>query len=582
MARGERRAGGRDISRGLARVRGSLLPFGLVAVVVGCAGGTGPQGPQAITCTVARPECDMEALQNGAIVCTDWELEAVQGDPITATTCYDPSKDGTMMQKCAADFCSLSQSRDGFNDVADNAKCSITKASAAPFSGTGVCSVEGGATRLAEVIYTTRFRQCIPNATDPEVCDSLNIVPNSATMCFQTSEPILPSIFIFPAGTLDQDGDVDILSVALDSPKCNPVGIGLETSELVYSATPGVVATASGAGLTAPISATGGVVAVRQNCSDDVLGCLPTSLDQLRINVSNMTVAGAALSNVVISNAVPAPVVTTFNSEGPPTFSLASGSLNLVLDGELNGARTLLPIANSAPLPLVATSAGFNLAGSLAIDNLDASGKPLMITVATNVSGTPANAQQLACAGESGIQRLLGFEDVVSWSSTQATLSPVTTPVTQGCGALGIAGQGYMTIASAPFATSAVTPEPALSVDLFIPGNQPNQFYLGALQMYLTCPSANVFNAYIGQDGAHGEAAERVLDVPLPAPVERRQHAATEAVGLLAQPGAEREPDRPDLDPRQPALHALVGEARRVTSRPRRAETSWSTHRQSG
>ena len=145
----------------------------------------------------------------------------------------------------------------------------------------------------------------------------------------------------------------------------------------------------------------------------------------------------------------------------------------------------------------------------------------MTITVATNVSGTPANAQQLACAGETGIQRLLGFEDVLSWSSMQATLSPVTTPVTQGCGALGIAGQGYMTIASLPFATNTLTLGPALSVDLFIPGNQPNQFYLGALQMYLSCPSGNVFNAYIGQAELTGKPqnAYSTFRYPLPSNV---------------------------------------------------------------
>jgi hypothetical protein len=106
----------------------------------------------------------------------------------------------------------------------------------------------------------------------------------------------------------------------------------------------------------------------------------------------------------------------------------------------------------------------------------------------------------------------------LSWSSSQATLSLVTSPITQGCGALGIAGQGYMTINGAAFSTSEVTLAPALSVDLFIPANQPNPYWLGALQMYLTCPSGNVFNAYIGQDELTGSPTGRYSTFRYPLP----------------------------------------------------------------
>ena len=102
-----------------------------------------------------------------------------------------------------------------------------------------------------------------------------------------------------------------------------------------------------------------------------------------------------------------------------------------------------------------------------------------------------------------------------------ASLSLVTSPVTQGCGALGIQGQGYMPINSNPFVASGLTLNSAVSVDLFIPNNQPNQFYLGALQMYLTCPSVNAFNEYIGQVELTGKPqnAYSTLRFPLPSQV---------------------------------------------------------------
>ena len=55
-----------------------------------------------------------------------------------------------------------------------------------------------------------------------------------------------------------------------------------------------------------------------------------------------------------------------------------------------------------------------------------------------------------------------------------------------------------MPIKSTEFAAGGLTVTNALSVDLFIPNNQPNQFYLGALQMF-SGPSVASFNQYIGQ-----------------------------------------------------------------------------------
>jgi hypothetical protein len=73
--------------------------------------------------------------------------------------------------------------------------------------------------------------------------------------------------------------------------------------------------------------------------------------------------------------------------------------------------------------------------------------------------------------------------------------------------------------ASGIFNTAALSVNSALSVDLFIPGNQPNPFWLGALQMYLSCPTDNVFNQYIGQVELTGKPVNQfsTLRFPLPA-----------------------------------------------------------------
>jgi hypothetical protein len=103
--------------------------------------------------------------------------------------------------------------------------------------------------------------------------------------------------------------------------------------------------------------------------------------------------------------------------------------------------------------------------------------------------------------------------------------------VTQGCGALGVAGQGFMPIVSSPFSTTGLSLKPALSVDLFIPPNQPNLFYLGALQMYLTCPASNVFNQYIGQVELTGKPLNHYSTLRFPLP------SATSATLAVPQDG---------------------------------------------
>ena len=49
----------------------------------------------------------------------------------------------------------------------------------------------------------------------------------------------------------------------------------------------------------------------------------------------------------------------------------------------------------------------------------------------------------------------------------------------------------------------------------------PNPSWLGAVQMYLTCPSANFFNQYIGEDELTGLPLNNysTLSYPIPAPI---------------------------------------------------------------
>jgi hypothetical protein len=194
-------------------------------------------------------------------------------------------------------------------------------------------------------------------------------------------------------------------------------------------------------------------------------------------------------------------------------------ALTFAVNGKMNGADAVFFASNNAPMRVDVTTPAFRLTGQLALDNLGPGGSSLPITVGVDTRGTPATAATSACASASGRARLFGFEDVQAWSSSQAALSLVTSPVTQGCGALGVRGQGFMSINGAAFTTSGLVTNSAASVDLFIPTNQPNPSWLGALQMYLSCPSGNVFNQYIGQVELTGKPTGRysTLRFPLPA-----------------------------------------------------------------
>ena len=93
----------------------------------------------------------------------------------------------------------------------------------------------------------------------------------------------------------------------------------------------------------------------------------------------------------------------------------------------------------------------------------------------------------------------LGFERLLYWSASDAQLSSSTLH-TNGSFSLAVQDGGYLPIRSLPLALgpleSAVR---RIAFDLHLPTQQPNPFWIGASQRFVTIPSANLFNAYLGQ-----------------------------------------------------------------------------------
>lgn len=94
---------------------------------------------------------------------------------------------------------------------------------------------------------------------------------------------------------------------------------------------------------------------------------------------------------------------------------------------------------------------------------------------------------------------VLGFENVANWSAPQAALSLNTTTHTEGNASLSIAGGGWFPVHSTTMTTTSITGETThLALDVFVPGSQPNPWWLGSIDLLANCPSANLNNAYVG------------------------------------------------------------------------------------
>jgi hypothetical protein len=87
-----------------------------------------------------------------------------------------------------------------------------------------------------------------------------------------------------------------------------------------------------------------------------------------------------------------------------------------------------------------------------------------------------------------------------------------------GSGSLAVNGTGWVTITSIPLSAADIRASAgagadlsSVAYDLYIPLPQPNPFWIGATQMYLSAPSAGVYNAYLGQDELTGQPQQQFV-----------------------------------------------------------------------
>jgi hypothetical protein len=101
------------------------------------------------------------------------------------------------------------------------------------------------------------------------------------------------------------------------------------------------------------------------------------------------------------------------------------------------------------------------------------------------------------------------------WTVSNGTgqFSPIAA---NGFGSLSVVGTGWVTTTSVPLSSADIRANagPVLSsvaYDLYIPSPQPNAFWLGATQMYLSSPSAGIYNAYLGQVELTGQPVQQFV-----------------------------------------------------------------------
>ncbi len=130
---------------------------------------------------------------------------------------------------------------------------------------------------------------------------------------------------------------------------------------------------------------------------------------------------------------------------------------------------------------------------------------------------------------------IMGFEALGTWTSSSGTVAS-TTSRTQGAAALAItAPVNFTNVVSGAIASTApalvglAAAGSAFAVDLLLPTQQPNPSYFGAIQLYVSVPSRNVNNQFLGNVDLTGRplGVFRVARFPLTSLVRNALAGAT-------------------------------------------------------
>lgn len=103
---------------------------------------------------------------------------------------------------------------------------------------------------------------------------------------------------------------------------------------------------------------------------------------------------------------------------------------------------------------------------------------------------------------------VFGFENPSLWNFTigNGTLTSNTTYTTEGSASIRYGGNGYREITCIELETQDITGETSsLAFDFFIGTVQPNPNWIGQVQLKVSCPSANIYDLWIGNIELNGK-----------------------------------------------------------------------------
>ena len=488
-----------------------VVPFGGCATPLAPAPPTTPTSTQRVaTCNVSDTQCTgFVSDAKGNVTCPAANLVAT---PFSATACYT-EPNGTSV----ADDLRLATNTCNFLFCSGFGPCSVALATGQPTTpAPGVCdSVTGVADNGASEAVTcaTTRRDCtLATAVNGfQYCSTEAADNKTFTVCF---DPTTTGALGF-CNTVNLQGLVgpiqfnrsQVVSVMANSSLCSPTPVGTEFPTGVGAVQLGTVSVGSSQ---SSLVAKGGFMTFGRSCDSDGEFC-STTLGSLQVQLQDLTVAGVTITNAEMRLA--APLTSGIGSpEIAPTVQL---------QGDSPMGRVRVVASAGTGMTLTSTATTVTLGGTINgfVNVTPTTLAPLAATISISGSTTSPNA---TCSQETSQQRLLGFESLDDWSSTQVSLALTSALHTQGCFGIAIGGSGYRTISSRPFSTPLAGTTSSLSLDVFVPPNQPNQSWLGAIQMYLSCPSANFNNQYIGQAELTGKPVGQFATVTysVPAPIE--------------------------------------------------------------
>lgn len=117
-------------------------------------------------------------------------------------------------------------------------------------------------------------------------------------------------------------------------------------------------------------------------------------------------------------------------------------------------------------------------------------------------------------------EQTMSFDGPASefWSPQWGSVSDVSDVFTEGTGSMSVDAEGYTFLDSGSFSTwllPIVGTE--LELDVFVPEGQPNPYWLGSVQLFVTIPSAQLLNYFVGHaELTPGGTGWRTLAFTLP------------------------------------------------------------------